>query len=226
MPIHVTGEQRPTMLMHSMRLLRPRASSRWKTMRPAFVALLLIPACQDGAVIAQKREPSSAGNLEPSNETAQSTQPQRAKGDPGSATSEARHPAPSRMSLPAPAPSSEGGFGASAGYADSPCPGPVFVRVRNASTAAFDSAEIDGVSFGPVRVGALSAYKQIPGCVYWYGSMRVTSGADRFLVFPIDFVGESPLESGHYTQALTTEPSPTPGVPGGLSNKISKDPPP
>lgn len=117
------------------------------------------------------------------------------------------------------------GAGASSGGAQL-CQGRVFLRVRNASSVDFDSAQIDGIEFGAVRVGAVSEYKQVePGrCVYRYGSMSVRSGTQRFVVFPIDFVGERPLKPGHYTQALTTEPASDPRTPGGIRNEIAREP--
>jgi len=54
----------------------------------------------------------------------------------------------------------------------------------------------------------------------------VTSGKQRFMVFPIDFVGETPLKPGYFTHALTPVPSDDPRVPGGLEHEISKDPTP
>jgi len=125
-----------------------------------------------------------------------------------------------------------GGAGAAAGagpaWADEKpeCDRPVFLRVRNASQLPFDSVTIDGIDFGSVRVGAQSQYRQASRCVYWYGSMAVTSGKQRFMVFPIDFVGETPLKPGYYTHELTPVPSQEPRVPGGLDHKISKDPTP
>jgi hypothetical protein len=55
-------------------------------------------------------------------------------------------------------------------------------------------------------------------CIYGYGSMRITSGQQRFVVFPIDFIGETPLSPGWYTQALPPVP------PDGVGHRISKDP--
>lgn len=123
---------------------------------------------------------------------------------------------------------SSDGAGASFGASERRCDGPVYLRVRNASSANFDSAQIDGIELGPVRVGAVGEYKQVPAgsCVYSYGPMNVRSGAQRFAFFPIDYVGEAPLKPGHYTQSLTTEAPEYPPNPGTIGYEMSKDPEP
>jgi hypothetical protein len=103
------------------------------------------------------------------------------------------------------------------------CAGPVYLRVHNASEQAFDSVRVDGIEFGSLPAGADSPYKAADGCNYAYGSMQVTSGNERFAVFPIDFIGETPLGPGYYTHALTTVPSSDPTVPGGLEGKLTHD---
>lgn len=120
------------------------------------------------------------------------------------------------------------GAGAASGSSRPRCAGPVLVRVRNTSSVDFDAASIDELQFGSVRAGAVSDYKPVESgrCIYRYGSMSITSGKQRFMVFPIDFVGETPLPPGFYTQALTPVPSEDAQMPGGLEHRISKDPPP
>jgi hypothetical protein len=103
------------------------------------------------------------------------------------------------------------------------CAGPVYLRVHNASKQDFDSVRVDGIEFGALRVGADSPYKAAEGCEYHYGLMQVTSGTRRFMVFPIDFIGETPLSPGYYTHALTTVPSSDPTVPGGVDTKLTHD---
>jgi hypothetical protein len=133
--------------------------------------------------------------------------------------------APQHLGNPSHAPLAinKGGSGAASGRSTPDCPGPLYLRVRNASLMDFDAAEVDRIQFGPVRSGAVSEYKQAAGCHYSYGAMNATSGKQRFVVFPIDFVGETPLRPGYYTHALTTEPSSDPQIPGGLSSRISRD---
>jgi hypothetical protein len=103
------------------------------------------------------------------------------------------------------------------------CAGPVYLRVHDASKQDFDSVQVDGIEFGSLRVGADSSYKAAEKCEYDYGLMQVTSGTRRFAVFPIDFMGETPLSPGYYTHALTTVPSSDPTVPGGVNSKLSRD---
>jgi hypothetical protein len=122
-----------------------------------------------------------------------------------------------------PAAINEGGVGAASGRSAPACPGPIHLRVRNASELDFDTAEVNGIAFGAVRRGGVSKYQLARGCVYSYGAMSVTSGKQRFATWPIDFVGERPLQAGYYTHALTVEPARDPGNAGGISSKLSKD---
>lgn len=96
------------------------------------------------------------------------------------------------------------------------------MRVRNSSSVDFDAVSIDDLQFGAVRAGAVSDYLLVEEgrCIYHYGSMSITSGKQRFMVFPIDFVGAPPLPPGYYTQALA------PVAPDGVAHRISKDPAP
>ena len=100
------------------------------------------------------------------------------------------------------------------------CDGPVYFRVRNVSELNFDSVAVIGIDFGPLRAGAQSEYRRANGCPYSYGQMSVTSGKQRFMIFPIDYVGEARLQPGYYTHALK------PVAPDGLDHQISRDPPP
>jgi hypothetical protein len=103
------------------------------------------------------------------------------------------------------------------------CAGPVYLRVHNASGQDFDSVRVNGIEFGSLRVGGDSPYKAAEGCTYAYGLMQITSGERRFAVFPIDFIGETPLRPGYYTHALTTVPSSDPTVPGGVDSELTQD---
>jgi hypothetical protein len=191
-------------------------------MNRTLALLVLALGCHDGARdVAPKGE--SATLRSPTHETAN---PHYLPQPPASeAEGEGNDDTPVAMG-------SERGAGAASGVGPAwveekpECEGPVYLRVRNASQLPFDSVTIDGIDFGPVRVGAQSQYRQASGCVYWYGNMKVTSGKQSFMVFPIDFVGETPLKPGYFTHALTPVPSQDPRFPGGLEQKISKDPTP
>lgn len=104
------------------------------------------------------------------------------------------------------------------------CPGPVFLRVRNASKTRFDSVSLREMEFGSLRAGAKSKYQLAEGCVYRYVRMAVTSGKQRFVALgPIDLLGLSPLAPGYYTHALTTQPTDDSRYPGDLHSELSRD---
>lgn len=88
--------------------------------------------------------------------------------------------------------------------------GSIEIRVANRSdrdfdrvVATFDPGRVD---YGAVAKGATSDYRRIQQA-YRYALVEVTAGGQTFRFHPIDFVGETPLEPGRYTYALSIEPS-------------------
>ena len=75
-------------------------------------------------------------------------------------------------------------------------------RVENASDLDFRSfvVSFDGQyeSFGPLLAGAVSDYRSV-GSAYRYAFTEAFSGERRFILQPIDFVGEQHLSPGTYT---------------------------
>lgn len=88
--------------------------------------------------------------------------------------------------------------------------GSVEIRVANRSDRDFDRVVVTfdpgRVDYGAVVKGATSDYRRIQQA-YRYALVEVTAGGQTFRFHPIDYVGETPLEPGRYTYALTIEPS-------------------
>ena len=87
----------------------------------------------------------------------------------------------------------------------------VEVRVRNFSTLDFDSVMVrfpkDSHRYGRVEAGQASAYALVQEA-YRYDYVEVWIGAQKHVLQPIDFVGESLLQPGRYTYGLSFEGSP------------------
>jgi hypothetical protein len=87
----------------------------------------------------------------------------------------------------------------------------VEVRVRNFSTLDFDSVMVrfprDTQRYGRVEAGRASSYAVVTEA-YRYDYVEVWIGAEKYVLQPIDFVGESLLRPGRYTYGLMFEGSP------------------
>ena len=91
---------------------------------------------------------------------------------------------------------------------DSSVTNTVSVRIRNDSAVTFDRVEVgfyNGPTFdyGLVRSGASSQYRTPRDRAYQYAKVVVTVGGERLVYQPVDFVGETPLEPGRFTYALS-----------------------
>ena len=115
------------------------------------------------------------------------------------------------------------------------CPGPVYIRVLNASKLYFETVAFGGIEYGALRAGAASDYRRAVGCRHANdhseitasergpGAPREPSPKQRYVVFPIDFVGEATLRPGYYTSALRPEPSGDVRFPGGVNVRVLRD---
>jgi hypothetical protein len=96
------------------------------------------------------------------------------------------------------------------GGTDTGAQGGVEIRIANRSDRDFDRVDAtfdpEKVEYGAVAKGATSEYRTVKQA-YRYALVEVTAGGQTFRFHPIDFVGETPLEPGRYTYALTIEPS-------------------
>ena len=88
-------------------------------------------------------------------------------------------------------------------------PGDVEIRVANRSTRDFDRVLVnfydEPVEYGSIPSGTVSAYRVAKGA-FRYAYVEVRMDTARLVLQPIDFVGETPLENGRYTYALSLSP--------------------
>jgi hypothetical protein len=83
-----------------------------------------------------------------------------------------------------------------------PIQAPPSIRVENRSAMDLKNVSVNGISFGDIRRGERTKYQTIKGA-YRYGHVYALTPTGPLEIFPIDYVGESPLGAGNYTYALT-----------------------
>lgn len=87
-------------------------------------------------------------------------------------------------------------------------PGAVLLRVANESGVEFQSVLLRfpavEATYGPVAAGETSDYRPLEGA-YRYGYIEVEAADETYVLQPVDFVGEEPLDSGLYTNILDIE---------------------
>lgn len=87
-------------------------------------------------------------------------------------------------------------------------PGPVEVRVRNASEVEFGSVVMgfphETLTYGPMPAGGASAWSAVEEA-YRYAAFAVTVDGETLRLQPIDWVGEEPLDGGRYTFELDVD---------------------
>lgn len=81
--------------------------------------------------------------------------------------------------------------------------GGVQIRIKNVSSITFDVVQVGAEdrlhnNIGPDEYSGYLEYET----AYTYSYVRIISGADTYVLQPIDFVGESPLPLGFYTYEL------------------------
>lgn len=107
--------------------------------------------------------------------------------------------------------------GGSQQAAECPNPGNVCIRIENSSEYSFQSFHVNFegqmVPFGPLTPGATSGYRKVDAA-YRYAFTEAFSDGRRFVLQPIDFVGEQYLEPGAYTYRYTVSPLDEPMVKG------------
>jgi hypothetical protein len=87
--------------------------------------------------------------------------------------------------------------------------GEVRIRLHNASTVDFASARVgfpDGYEeYGAVEAGRRSEYRSVERA-YRYAYVEVQADGRRWVLQPIDYVGEDLLEPGDYAYRLMLVP--------------------
>ena len=98
--------------------------------------------------------------------------------------------------------------------------GDVEIRIENASTFPFDRVDVvfpeDEVSYGSIRANSASEYRDVSKA-YRYAYIEVEVSGEELVLQPIDYVGESLLDSGRYTYILNVT------VEGQLTFSFRKD---
>lgn len=80
----------------------------------------------------------------------------------------------------------------------------VELRVYNNTDYRFDNVTVNGVGFGSVPSGEYSSFEIVEGA-YHYGAVGVDINGKHLALWPIDYVGETPLEPGRYTYFLSAD---------------------
>ena len=98
--------------------------------------------------------------------------------------------------------------------------GDVEIRIQNASPFSFQRVDVvfpaDEVSYGAIGANSASQYRGVSKA-YRYAYIEVDIGGEELVLQPIDYVGESLLESGRYTYVLNVT------VEGHLTLEFRKD---
>lgn len=102
----------------------------------------------------------------------------------------------------------------------SPCPAPLYQRVRNISSLDFFELRIGGLDFGPLPAGAETEYRQTTDCSSGVSSVTLTSSQGPTAAVPYDLIGEAPTEAGYYTRVLNLAPD------NSVTSQLTKDAPP
>lgn len=91
----------------------------------------------------------------------------------------------------------------------SPCPedfNPIYLRLENGTNQDFTYTQAFDQEYGMINAGDTSNYTYLPDGGFHYGYVEViTIQNDTFTIQPIDYVGETPLETGYYTYRLYFE---------------------
>ncbi|MDH3648617.1 MAG: hypothetical protein OEQ53_02985 [Saprospiraceae bacterium] len=81
----------------------------------------------------------------------------------------------------------------------------LWIRVENDSNLMFHqvrvSPDVSETMFGDLNSGEISIYKPFK-IAYRYAQIKVIIEGEEFLLQPIDYVGETPLEEGNYTYII------------------------
>lgn len=85
--------------------------------------------------------------------------------------------------------------------------GPAYLRIKNGTPFNIDSCLVNpgtwngDHNFGAINIDALSSYAAFDS-VYYYGYIKLGMNSKVYLLQPIDYVGETPYEAGHFTYKI------------------------
>ncbi len=93
----------------------------------------------------------------------------------------------------------------------------VNIRLSNISDVVFENATFNNINFGNINSSEKTEYRTFERS-YGYGSVTITINGNDYGWIPIDFVGETLLESGNYTFEYSFDSST-----GTLTDELVKD---
>ncbi len=79
--------------------------------------------------------------------------------------------------------------------------GSTLIRVHNSSAYGYEDMVVNDAAFGDLGPGENSQY-QFFDTAYRYAYVRLLINGAEFILQPIDYVGETPLGSGHFTYVI------------------------
>jgi len=86
----------------------------------------------------------------------------------------------------------------------------VRIRVRNTGSVDLQMVAIGFAAavedYGDVEAGTATPYREFDHA-YRYGYIEASAGDERFVLQPVDYVGESRLPGGSYTYELAVDPA-------------------
>lgn len=80
------------------------------------------------------------------------------------------------------------------------------IRIFNASAFDFKNITVGSTNFDNLGAGQTSDYKVFVGA-YRYNYVELDIDSETYIIQPIDYVGEIPLENGDYTYRLDANDS-------------------
>lgn len=93
---------------------------------------------------------------------------------------------------------------------DDPVPSEVNIRLSNISEYDFENIVVNTstgyVNYENINSGEMSQYKSFE-MAYSYAFVELKIEGETYTLQPIDYVGETPLENGHYTYQLNANDS-------------------
>jgi len=92
------------------------------------------------------------------------------------------------------------------GCSDNSKPTEVSIRLSNVSAFDFKNIKVNTTDFEDVNSGEKTAYKTFDKA-YRYGFIELDIDGSTYTIQPIDYVGETPLESGAYTYEINASDS-------------------
>lgn len=83
----------------------------------------------------------------------------------------------------------------------------VNIRVKNNNSFTYDTVQVGGATqiHENVAAGSFSDYLEYEEA-YRYAYIEIDTAGTKYILQPIDFVGETPLSPGFYTYALELNP--------------------